>query len=152
MKMITFKPSMTRKPASFPFDGLWSDFFDSDLNTLLRDTRHHGLPAVNVKETENDFRIELAVPGMSKENIFIEVDEDLLRIKGEDRQEKEAQETDGRYTRREFAFQSFERSFRLPDSVDQGSIKAEYLNGVLTVVLAKKEEAKPVPPRRIDIA
>lgn len=109
------------------------------------------LPAVNIKETDEQFEVEMAAPGMSKEDFQIELNNNLLTISSEKRKEHEGTEKD-RYTRREFSYQSFRRSFTLSNEVvDAEKIKARYENGVLHLQIPKKEEAKKRPPKRIAI-
>ncbi|MEO1653238.1 MAG: Hsp20/alpha crystallin family protein [Bacteroidota bacterium] len=113
-------------------------FFNDDLNTFVgRDFTHH-VPAVNIKENDESFGIELAAPGLNKEDFKVNVENNVLTISAEKKEEK----TD-KYNRREFAYSSFKRAFRLPKLVDGEKIKAEYKDGVLNISLPKKEEAKP---------
>ncbi|RAR75597.1 Hsp20/alpha crystallin family protein [Flavobacterium aciduliphilum] len=108
------------------------------------------VPAVNIKETDTSFGIELAAPGKKKEDFNIEIDHNVLTISAEDKVEKE--ETQGKYTRREFSYASFRRAFTLPETVNTDHIHATYENGVLHVALPKREEALPKPKRLIEIA
>ena len=107
------------------------------------------VPAVNIKETDTSFGIELAAPGKTKEDFNIEIDHNVLTISSEEKSEKE--EVQGKYTRREFNYSSFRRAFTLPETVNTDSINATYENGVLYVALPKKEEALPKPKRLIEI-
>jgi len=106
-------------------------------------------PLANILDHEKDFTIELAVPGMSKDDFKINLDNDILSISVE-RQEVEEKE-EKNFTRREFRYDGFCRSFSLPDIVDQEKIKADYKNGVLSVMLPKSEEAK-IKGREIKIS
>ncbi|MCE7993998.1 MAG: Hsp20/alpha crystallin family protein [Roseivirga sp.] len=115
------------------------DFFDMDLSRTGNGLASR-LPAANVKENENEFTIDLAVPGMKKDDFRIEIENGALSISSEKKEESEDKTDD--YTRKEFSYSSFSRSFRLPDSVKEDKIKAKYDNGVLIVSLPKKEEAK----------
>lgn len=108
------------------------------------------LPSVNIKENEDKFSVEMAVPGFSKSDFNIELNNNELTISSERKEENEQKE-DGRYTRREFSYQSFRRSFTLPNTVDGEKISAQYKNGVLQVSIPKREEAKPKPPKQIAI-
>ncbi len=122
------------------------DFFADDF--FIRDK---DLPAMNVKEHENDFEIELAVPGFSKKDIEVTMENEILHICA--KSSKEEVEEDEEYTRREFNYSSFDRKLQLPASVDQNEkVKAKYKDGILTLNLIKKEEAKEPPKRIIDIA
>ena len=107
------------------------------------------VPAVNIKETDTSFGIELAAPGKKKEDFNIEIDHNVLTIFSENKLESE--ETEGKYTRREFSYSSFRRAFTLPESVNTENINATYENGVLHVALPKREEALPKPKRLIEI-
>lgn len=110
------------------------------------------IPAVNIMETEDGFNVEVAAPGMTKEDFNIELDNDVLTISSEDKKENETSDKNGRYTRKEFSYSTFKRAFSLPDSVDSGKISASYNNGVLAIALPKKEEAKVQAKRLIDIS
>ncbi len=106
-------------------------------------------PAVNVKETEADFMLELVVPGFNKEEIEIEVDKNMLRLSA--RHEEEKSEENERYTRREFSMSSFERTFQLPETVNEDAIEADYREGILHIRLPKREENLPKPKRLISL-
>jgi HSP20 family protein len=94
----------------------------------------------------------MAAPGMSKKDFKIELDNEILKISSEKKVENELNESE-RYTCREFSYQSFERTFHLPKSVvDLTKIKAKYDDGMLRITIPKREEAKALPPRQIDIA
>lgn len=109
-------------------------------------------PAVNVKEEKDAYQIEVAVPGMKKEDFKVEIDHDLLKISARQEDKKEEKE-DGKYTRREFRYHAFERSFRLPkNEVNGDNIRARYEDGILYLNLPKREEAKEKPARLIEIA
>lgn len=108
------------------------------------------LPSVNIKETEDKFGVEVAVPGFNKKDFNIELNNNELTISSEKKEETEQKEGE-RYTRREFSYQSFRRSFTLPNIVDGEKISAQYKDGVLHVDIPKREEAKPKPPKQIAI-
>ena len=119
--------------------------FANELNGFFNDDffGHNQLvtqPSVNIREQEEEYHIELAAPGMEKPDFNVDVDHDLLTISVEKEQEN-TEEHEG-YTRREFNYGSFKRSFNLPDTVDAEKIKATYNNGILQVVLPKKAEVK----------
>lgn len=134
---------------------LFDDFFAKDLWNWGLDNYSRtatSLPAVNISENAESYLVEMAAPGMNKEDFKIELDGNNLTISSEVKNEREQKE-DERYTRREFSFQSFQRSFTLPkDVVDIDQIQAKYENGVLNLVIPKKEEAKQKPPRMIQIS
>ncbi|MEO0469537.1 MAG: Hsp20/alpha crystallin family protein [Bacteroidota bacterium] len=129
------------------FDRAFDDFFGGNSFNWVQ----HSLPAVNVKEEDEQFHIELAAPGLHKEDFKISLKDNFLHISVEQQSEHEAQAQKGHYTRKEFSYQSFNRSFRLPKSVNSELIDAKYTNGVLHLALPKKEEAKPQEPRLIEI-
>ncbi len=143
--------SLIKKTERLPF--IFDDFFNTDWLGGTVNTNKIGFntPAVNVKETDNDFTIELAAPGLVKEDFNIELDNDVLVISSEVKMENETKD-DGKYTRKEFSYNAFKRSFSLPDAVDGSKIEASYENGVLLVGLPKKEEAKVQPKRLIAIS
>jgi len=133
---------------------LFDDFFSRDLwnwGSANNSSTNTTLPAVNIRETAENFEVEMAAPGMKKEDFKIELEGNELRIGSEHRSENETKEGE-RYTRREFSYQSFQRSFTLPkDVVDVEQINASYENGVLRLLIPKKEEAKQKPPRMIQV-
>ncbi|QAA82095.1 Hsp20/alpha crystallin family protein [Aequorivita sp. H23M31] len=108
------------------------------------------LPKVNIRETADAYFVEMAVPGMKKSDFNIELDNKMLIISNETREEQETKEDN--YTRREFGYSSFKRSFSLPETVEEDKIKAEYQDGILSLQLPKREEAKQKPPRNIKIS
>lgn len=107
-------------------------------------------PALNIKETDDKFEIELAAPGFSKKDFEVNVDNGCLNISAEKSSSKE--DKDENYTRKEFSYNSFARSLQLPESVKEEEIKAHYHDGILSFNLAKKEEAKKQKPKKIEIA
>jgi HSP20 family protein len=121
----------------------WANWNFSDTNTTV--------PAVNVSETENEFVIEVAVPGMEKDDFKINLDQDVMTISSEKKSEK-SDDKKGVYSRKEFSYQSFQRSFTLPERlVNAEQIAAAYDKGILHVTIPKREEAKPKPSRIIEI-
>jgi len=129
---------------------LFDRFFSNDVFNRDYSETNTTLPSVNIKETDDKFGVEVAVPGFEKEDFNIELDNNELTISSE-KKEKHEDKEDERYTRREFSYQSFRRSFTLPDTVDGEKISAKYTNGVLHVDIPKREEAKPKPARLIEI-
>ena len=107
------------------------------------------VPAVNIKDNTEGFELELAVPGMKKDDFTVEVDNDVLTISSE--VEIENEENNENYTRKEFSFTSFKRAFTLPETVDGSKIDAKYEDGILKLTLPKKQEALPKPKRLIEI-
>ena len=122
----------------------WGTQNFSDTNTTI--------PAVNIKETAENYVVEVAAPGMIKDDFKVELDGNSLTISSQKSQEKERKE-DERYSLKEFSYQSFQRTFTLhKDVVDIERIEAKYENGLLHLLIPKKEEAKQKPPRVIQIA
>ena len=110
------------------------------------------LPALNVKETDDAFEIEVAAPGMNKNDFKVNLENNLLTITSEKKEEKEEEEEKGRITRREFSYQSFQCSFTVAENAVVGDkIEAKYNNGILYITLPKREEVKPQPEREIKI-
>ncbi len=136
----------TRNKLMFPT--LMNEFFKPDWLGGLENSEAT-LPAVNIKEDEKAFHLELAIPGKSKEDFNVEVDKDVLTISMETKTEDE--KTEENYTRREFSYTSFKRSFTLPETVNSEKIKASYKEGILSFELPKKDEALPKPKRMIEI-
>lgn len=135
----------------FPsISSLLDDVFNNDLRKSNYSATRTTLPKVNIVEDDNGFEVEVAAPGFDKKDFNINVEENVLTISSE---RKEEQKEEGKnYSRREFSYQSFSRSFTLPDSADADKIKAKYENGILAVSIPKKEEAKPRPPKSISIS
>lgn len=139
----------------FPAANLFDDLFARDLwnwGSANNSSTNTTLPAVNIRETAVNFIVEMAAPGMKKEDFKVELDGNTLTISSEKKREHEEKE-DERYAIREFSYQSFQRSFELSkDVVDVDSIQAKYENGVLHLVIPKKEDVRQRPPRMIHIS
>ncbi len=129
-----------RMPSVFnDFFKPWNDVFDGGTGLWGREMN---IPAVNIKEQKDDYLVSLAVPGMQKDDFKIDVEGNMLTISCEKKEKKE--EKDVRYTRKEYNYSSFERSFTLPDEVIKEKIDAHYEDGLLKISLPKKEEAKKI--------
>jgi HSP20 family protein len=109
------------------------------------------IPAANIKETNDAFLIDLAVPGLKKEDFNIQVENNMLRISANKQTETQSEDSNIKIHRYEFSFHTFERSFRLPKSADGDKISASYTDGVLQLNIPKREEAKPKAPKIIQI-
>lgn len=138
----------------FPsFPSMLDSFFSRDMmdwNNLNFSDTDTTIPAINVMEDNDKFEIEVAAPGMKKDDFRVKLENNLLTISSERKQEKT--EKEGKYSRKEFSYQSFQRSFSLPEGhVQSDKISARYENGILNIVLPKREEVKPLPPREIKI-
>lgn len=146
--------TLIRRTENYP---AWSNLFNEFLNHDWIDWSHRNysdtnttIPSVNILENPEDFKIEVAAPGLNKNDFKIEVNQGILRISSEKKEEKENSE-EGKYSRKEFSYQSFCRSFNLPLTVESDKIEAKYENGILSVTIPKREEAKPKPVRMIEI-
>jgi HSP20 family protein len=111
------------------------DFFNKSISDVIGSDFIMNSPSLNVVEKENFLQLELAAPGLKKGDFNIQIEEDRLKVSVENNAEKEV--TEGRYTRREFDYQSFQRSFNLPETIDQDHIQAAYEQGVLIITLPK---------------
>lgn len=129
------------------YNELFNDLFESFLST---DSKQNLVPAVNIHETDDKFNVSLAAPGLTKEDFKISIEHDVLSISAEKKEEKN--ETNARYTRKEYEYTSFKRSFNLPEMVSTEGIKANYENGILSLDIPKKELAKPAPVQEIKIS
>ena len=144
MSLVRFSNQL---PSMFDrfFEG---DLFDwSNRNFSVTNTT---LPSVNIKENTEAFVVEVAAPGFEKGDFKLELNHDLLTVSSEKKVENETKEGE-QFTKREFSYQSFSRSFTLPHTADGDKIEAAYENGILKVSIPKKEEAKPKPSRTIEI-
>ena len=147
--MSIVKRNETAWSPSILDDMLRTDWFGGRANSSTVGT---SIPAVNIRENEDGFHVEVAAPGMSKEDFNIELDNDVLNISTETKNETEQSNENEKYTRKEFSYRSFKRAFSLPDSIDSNKIAASYENGVLEIKLPKKEEAKIQAKRMIEIS
>ncbi len=123
---------------------LMDEFFGRQVQTGVN------APAVNIVEDKDNFKVELAAPGLDKKDFKINVDGNVLTVSSEKNEEKK--EDDKKFMRREFSYTSFSRSFTLPDTVHEDKISAEHKDGILTITIPKKEEAKEKPAREIKIS
>ena len=137
-----------RKNSFFP--SLMDDFFGKDFYPVLfeKDTKI-SKPAVNVMEEEKEFNIELAAPGLTRKDFNVDLDHDVLTISSE--KEEKTEDKKENFTRREFSYSGFSRSFSLPDTVDAEKIKASYQEGILRVSIPKKEQHIEKTLRKIEI-
>lgn len=126
-----------------------ADMFGDDLPDTGRFDERSTAPAVNVKEEKNNFLIELAAPGLNKKDFSIDVNNNVLTISHNKKEEDTKEEEN--YVRREFYYSTFRRSFTLPESVMSDKIEATHKDGILEIKIPKKEEAKEKGPKKIDI-
>ena len=156
--LVLARNGRTLKKNANPFLGmstlssLLNDIWNEDLPTVHTTNFHDGmtLPKVNIRENTDGFHLEMAVPGFKKNDFNISVEKDELVISAEVKTEKEIAEEN--FTRKEFGYGSFQRTFVLPETVDSGKIGAKYEDGILSIAIPKKEEAKPKPARVIKIS
>ncbi|MBK9276155.1 MAG: Hsp20/alpha crystallin family protein [Flavobacteriales bacterium] len=139
MTIVKYRPK-----ASYvsPFNTLVSEFFGRDMNSMFGlDEPRQALPSVNIIERDAEFKLEVMAPGYKKEDLKVNVEDNVLTVSAEKKNEE--QKDGDRFTRREFHFSSFTRSFRLPESADADRIKAEYTDGILHLSIPKVEATKP---------
>jgi len=129
----------------FTFSDLMKDFFGNE--GYCDD--YNAIPEANISEDENKYQIELAVPGLGKKDIKVEIDKDILKIRHESQEKKENENQ--RYSRREFRYNGFSRTFIIPESVDDSKMKAKYENGILILELPKKPKSEVEQKREIRI-
>lgn len=138
---------------------LFSNFFggslfDRDLfdwgNEFLSSRLGINVPTANVAETPKEYKVELAAPGLDRKDFKVEIDNGTLTISAE--KEEEKKEKDGGYSRREYSFNSFSRSFALPDNVRDNNIDAKYENGVLRIVIPKEKETPVKVARKVEVS
>jgi HSP20 family protein len=136
-----------RMPSVFDdFFKPWNEWFDNGGNLLGRTMN---VPAVNIIEQKDDYMVSLAVPGMKKDDFHIDVDRNMLTISCAKEESKE--EKDKKFTRKEYNYSSFSRSFTLPEEINRESIEAKYEDGVLKISLPRKEEAKKTWAKQIAV-
>lgn len=132
---------------SFDVDNFFGKDGDSLFDAMTKGTM---VPAVNISDLANAYKLEVAVPGFKKEDFKVEIDNGMLMISGEHKEEKAEKEE--KYTRKEFSYSTFSRSFTLPDNIDDGKIKATYNDGILFVELAKVKAEAPKNPKKIAVS
>jgi HSP20 family protein len=134
MTMMRFNPNS-------PLVDLFDDLFGKEKQEKMERRNYDCAPSTNIMETNDDFKLQMAVPGVKKEDIKIDLEKNVLNISSE--KSAEEKDTEGeKYTRREFAYGTFCRSFTLPDTINTDKIGAEVKDGILTVTLPKKAETK----------
>ena len=139
MALVKFNEGREGNLTRSSFSDIFENFFN---DSVISDRMISRVPAVNIAESEGHYHIELAAPGLKKEDFKLDLDRNVLTISAEKTTEQENKEK--QYNKREYSYTSFVRSFTLPDSVDDGKIDASYTDGVLKIDVAKKEEAKSV--------
>lgn len=144
--------TLTRNGSSMPtvFDDFfkpWNEWFDSGSNLF---NKMLTIPAVNIIESKEDFKLDFAVPGMKKEDFHLNIEGNMLTISSEKETSKDLNH-DSRYTRKEYSYSSFSRSFSLPEDVNSENIEASYHDGILHITMPKKEEAKKLLVKNISV-
>jgi len=132
---------------------LFDRFFSNELEGWNRNNfsiTNTTLPSVNITENTDTFEVEVAAPGFEKTDFNIELNNDILTISSEKEVNDEVKDGE-RITKQEYSYQSFTRSFTLPELVEDDKISAKYINGILSISIPKKEEAKPKPVKQIEI-
>lgn len=137
------------RPAQKHLSHLIDDFFTSGFNDIFDKDFSKKIPSTNILEKDNSFIIELAAPGLKKDDFKINIENNQLLISTEKKEEKT--ESSEKYTRREFNYTSFKKSFHLSKEIDRDKIGAKYEDGILRLTLEKKEEAKVKEPRHIKV-
>ena len=122
------------------YPSIMDDFFNTNWNFEVPNYSH-SLPAVNIKEADKEFTLQIASPGLTKEDFEVSFEDNVLSI--EVVKKNDAKENNNDFTRFEFDYNSFKRSFTIPESVEINKIEASYLNGILNINLPKKKEAQP---------
>ena len=131
-----------RLAKGFNSNPMFTDFLNEIYGDILTpDSKQNSIPGVNISESDDKFTLALAAPGLSKEDFKVNVDEGVLSISAE--KKEEVNEVKTQYSRKEFSYTNFKRSFNLPETVNIEDINASYENGILTLNIPKKDEAKP---------
>ncbi len=130
-------------------NSIFDDLFNNSFSNFVGSDFVSNVPSVNIAESSDNFRIELAAPGLDKGDFDINIEKNTLTISAKKEMSNEVNEK--KFTRKEFSYSSFARSFQLPEGVESNAIEANYENGILGIVLPKKEEAKELPPRAIQV-
>lgn len=148
---LTLRRTLPSLLTDWPTGGslLGPDFFNGDFD-MLPSKLGVTIPSANVTETAKEYKIELAAPGLERKDFNIEVENHSLCISAEKKEERK--ETEGDFTRREYSFNSFSRSFTLPENVKDGEIDAKYENGVLKVMVPKIKETPAKATRKIAVS
>ena len=147
MNLVKFNPF---SPSRSFFNDFADDFFNTNISNFIGSDFVASNPSVNVVETDDTFKIEVAAPGLDKKDFNLSIEKDHLIIESSKKEEKEVKEE--KFTRREFNYASFKRSFYLPETVDANKIGAKYENGVLNITLPKVEKTEVETSRNIKIS
>ena len=140
--------NLVRRNTNPLFPSLLDEFFGTSF-PFTTTSAHSHVPSVNIVETDTAFEVAVAAPGKTRKDFNVELDDHVLTVSSETTQKDESKTA--QFTRREFAYDSFQRSFRLPETIDTSGINAKYDNGILTIALPKLQEAIPEPKKQIEI-
>lgn len=150
MTFVKVNPRRKRRRHSLApvFHNILNEIMNSSIPEIVRHEPGQTRPMVNVVENNDAFRLDMAIPGIAKEDMTINVEKDLLTVSAN----KESERKEGEKVKRnEFDFNKFSRDFRLPETIDASNISAAFNNGILSLTLPKKEEAKDQPARKVEI-
>jgi len=141
-------PSL-RNRTSLP--SLVEEYFNGDFLPRFFDVENYNsVPAVNIVESKDEYRIDVAAPGLNKDDFRINIEKNVLTVSSE--KEEKREENEDKIMRKEFSYYSFKRCFSLPDTVNADKIKASHKDGILQISIPKREEAKEKPAREIKIS
>jgi len=143
IKRSNYAPAYVNFFDDFFGRNVMNEFFNNEVKTTL--------PTANILENEKDYQVELAVPGYNKKDFSIQLNENVLTIKAETKNEKEETKSNGQFTRKEHYYASFERHFTLPDTIKVENIEASYENGLLKITLPKKDEKEIETTKLIEV-
>jgi HSP20 family protein len=148
---LSLKPSggLSKFLSGWPASLLDQDLFESDLFPARVGVN---VPSVNITETSKDYVLEVAAPGLERKDFNIEVKNDILIISAEKEEEKEEKREKNGYSRKEYSFNSFSRSFSLPEDAKESDIDAKYENGILKVTVPKIKESSAKPSKKIQVS
>lgn len=148
--MNTLLKTNTGKIKPAVFTGLLDPFFKRDIGELMGKDFVDTIPSVNIAESDRSYHVEMAAPGLKKDDFIIKIDNDVITISCE--KETETKEVNKEFTRREYNFSSFSRSFNLPEKVDQDKIMATYSEGILKIDFQKKVGVENTSTRKIKVS
>jgi len=140
MTLVKFAQGNTNKGFKTTYNDVFDSFFNAD--QLLSKSTVNRIPAVNIAENDNEFQLEIAAPGMNKEDFKINLEKDLLSVSAGKQDDNSGSTEKKQYNRREFNYSVFTKNFTLPETVDTDKIKAEYKDGILFILISKKAELK----------
>jgi HSP20 family protein len=147
---MTIRKYNRPNPLTNDFDKFFNDFFFTPIRSNSKTRTFENVPAVNISEMNGTYHIELAVPGMSKEDFNIEINDGVMSISSEVKEESTSEEKN--YSKREFNFSSFERRFTLPENIEEDKVSASYEDGILKIDVPKLNEEQKSNKRQVKIS